>query len=255
MRLRILTHNAYWFQGSPSLWGEERPCAHHDVLLSLAQLYDSLAPDVLCLQEVYSTEDAEWLGDRLSMTGCHSPGGRLTDYGGAVLVKDANARVANCTFGDGHANPDFERVCFRTELPWPSGRKLIVVNVHLPSNRFADAQQAARQREKELEQVLRATPRPDVIAGDLNSVPGQEVSRLLTGAGFLDAAVLAGRDGQPTTPGRRRIDYVWIHANHGQALADYEVIDDERISARALGTQFLSDHFPVCVTLALSTCE
>jgi hypothetical protein len=38
MRLTIVSHNAYWFQGSPSLWGEERQEAHPDAFRALVRL-------------------------------------------------------------------------------------------------------------------------------------------------------------------------------------------------------------------------
>ena len=65
--LTVVTHNAYWFQGWPSLWGREEPRAHPEILDALASLYARLAPDVLCLQEVPDRQVLAELESRLGM--------------------------------------------------------------------------------------------------------------------------------------------------------------------------------------------
>ena len=71
--LTLVTHNAYWFQGAPSVWGEERVCAHAAVVQALAVLYSDLDPDVICLQEVPSAEVCIALRVQLGMEGAFPP--------------------------------------------------------------------------------------------------------------------------------------------------------------------------------------
>lgn len=244
--LTIVTHNAYWFQGAPSLWGEERPTAHEDILATLTELYRGLGPDVLCIQEAPDVGTVMRLAEGLAMGAkIYTPGGILRAYGGAVLVRGTVAALRNWTDESGEPH---ERVCLEARVPVWEGRSLRVVNLHLPSNRYDPVDVAAQRRVSELHHLLGRDLRPDVIAGDMNSPPGEEVSRTLSAAGYVDAAELAGQGNRPTTQSRR-IDYVWLDRDVAGGLANYEVIDDARF--RAPGDGLLSDHFPVCVRLAI----
>ena len=63
----LWSHNAYWFQGAPSLWGEELQVFHPEALAALTGLYTSLQPDVLLLQEVPGPDVPAALSESLNM--------------------------------------------------------------------------------------------------------------------------------------------------------------------------------------------
>jgi len=241
--MKIVTHNAYWFQGMPSRWGKERPAPHDDILAGLAGLYRSLEVDVLCIQEAPDANTVTHLAGDLGMEGhLYGAGGILHAYGGAMLVRNG-ATLRNQTDGSGGPH---ERVCLEAHVRVCAGRLLRIVNLHLPSNRYDAVDVAAERRVSELSRLLDRDPRPDVIAGDMNSPPGEEVSHTLLAAGYVDAAELAQQGDRPTTRSRR-IDYVWLAPDVAEGLASYEVIDDDRFCAPGGG--LLSDHFPICVRL------
>ena len=242
----IVTHNAYWFQGAPSRWGDEQPTPHKAILTALIDLYRSLEPDVLCIQEAPDADTVTHLAESLGMeASAYAAGGILPAYGGAMLVGDTAAVLYDWTDGSGKPH---ERVCLEAHVPIFEGRLLRVVNLHLLSNRYDPVEVAAQRRVSELHRLLDRNPRPDVIAGDMNSPPGEEVSRTLSAAGYVDAAELARQGDRPTTQSRR-IDYVWLGRDVAEGLTSYEVIDDDRF--RAPGGGLLSDHFPVCVQLTV----
>lgn len=61
MRIRLVSHNAFWFQGVPfpsDEPGEPQP----EVLEGLLTVYRALEPNLLCLQEVQPVECAQRLG-------------------------------------------------------------------------------------------------------------------------------------------------------------------------------------------------
>ena len=244
--MKVVTHNAYWFQGAPSRWGEERPAPHGEILAALVGLYRSLEADVLCIQEAPDAATVTHLAESLGMAGSvYGAGGILHAYGGAMFVRTAEAVLRNWTDGSGQPH---ERVCLEAQVPVCAGRLLRVVTLHLPSNRYDPLDVAVQRRVSELRRLLDRSPRPDVIAGDMNSPPGEEVSRTFSAAGYVDAAELTGQGDRPTTRSRR-IDYVWLDRGVAEGLESYEVIDDDRF--RTLSGGLLSDHFPLCVRLAV----
>jgi len=122
-----------------------------------------------------------------------------------------------------------------------------VAAVHLPSNRYAGSPSAGEAaRVVELRRVLAEPPRPDVVAGDMNCPPGSAPYRIMSEAGYVDAAVAAG-----SATSERRVDYVWIDAGQASRLTGFAALDGEGFRrVDAAGTPWtLSDHAPLMVEL------
>ena len=248
MMFTIVSHNAYWFQGCPSLWGNEQAHAYPAVVAALAALYRELETDVVCVQEVPDAATAQELAHELAARAEYCAGRVLVDYGGAILVRRHDARFRDLTRQPGQSGPTHERVCLEATVVLPDGRDLRVVNLHLPSNRFDPAPRAAERRREELVALVSRRARPHIVAGDMNSLPGHEVTALLHDAGYVDAAEVAGLGDVPTA-GQRRIDYVWACQELARTMVSYEVIADERFAMPEGGR--LSDHCPVRVVFSL----
>ena len=204
MTMTLVSHNAYWFQGAPSLWGQERAQAHPRVVDALAALYRRLAPDVLCLQEVPSEDITRRLAGDLGMQAVFAVGGKRTAYGGAVLWHGFEAEIEDLTQIRG--GPAFERMCLVLRSTGPEG--LTIVNVHLSSNRFAADGDGDTVRLSELETLFAACPMPDVVVGDFNAAVGGNVYNSMTARGYVECGTQACL---MMTPRERRVDYVWIH--------------------------------------------
>jgi len=241
--VRILTHNAYWFQGCPSRWGRERAAEAPKVVQALTDLYRSASPDVVCLQEVPGAALARDMSQALSLPEwVHAAGGLRPPYGGAILC-GRGACLRDCTRGDGR--PPHDRVHLRAGVAC-TGDRLEVAAIHLPSNRFAESPEAGdAARVTELAWVLAESPRPTVIVGDLNCLPGSPPYRVLEKAGYVDAAAAAGAPDAAA----RRVDYTWLDADLAGRLVRFAVLDDGPFRRQdAAGNAWrLSDHPPLVV--------
>lgn len=241
-RLRIVCHNAFWFQGSPyapAEPGEPVP----DVLGALVQIYGRLEPQALCLQEIQGDGVFARLCARTALSGSYCPGGLLTQYGGAVLWR-AGRLAADCR---GSEDPP-ERMWQIAEVPDGDGAVLIA-NVHLPSSRHLGEETAARRRIEEMAAVVEHDPAPDIVLGDLNEQPGGPLGGFLAERGYEDAAVLTGRTHVGTTPNGRRNDQIWVARARWNAVVDYGVVPNEEMTAHIPRKDYLSDHFPVWIDL------
>ena len=247
--MRIWSHNAYWFQGAPSLWGQERQTPHSDAVAALTTLYASLQPDVLCLQEVPSAEVATELGRQLDMHSCFAPGGERVAYGGALLwqrdVADQLGAGQNSTgqmedFTSLNVTQDrcFERVCMKLTLETALGT-LAIINVHLSSNRFAPGGNGELLRLPELDRLFSAAGLPHVIAGDFNATYDSKVCEQMQLQGYCDPHQSTGRV----------IDYVWTREpdlNRTEPLTF-----DGAFHVPGHSQVALSDHRPVGVGIQL----
>ena len=236
--MKLLCHNAYWFQGHPSRWGAERVADVPEVLDALTMLYASEGCDVVCLQEVQRSELAGTLARDLAMPTCfHAPGGMRPDYGGAVLSR-LRARCRDCARMDGHS--PHERTHLRASIEW-QGELLEVAVIHLPSNRYAESPEAGTAaRVDELKRILTESPRPNVIVGDMNCRPDSAPYRLVQDAGFADAS--AGSHG---------VDYVWLDATCARRLTRFAVLDSGAFCRTTPegAVWRLSDHAPLIIEL------
>mgnify|MGYP006413229327 CR=1 FL=1 len=241
MSLSVVSHNCYWFQGAPSLWGQERNQAHPRIVEALTRLYRQLAPDVLCLQEVPSEEAAQCLADGLGMQVAFARGGTREAYGGSVLWRGLDAEAEDLTFSSGVAV--FERVCLvlRGKGPQSDWR---LANVHLSSNRYAPGRKGDPVRLAEL-QALFADCQPDVVAGDFNATPGSPAYLDMEARGYTQGGVLAC---EPVAPEERRVDYIWIRDPGQFAARPADFKPASLVLAADADTQ-LSDHPPIITHL------
>ena len=243
-RMRIITHNTYWFQGAPSRWGDERVADVPEVFAALVELYGKLQPDVLCLQEVHRAELAEGLAIELGMSQwLHVPGGQRRDYGGAVLSR-GEADFRDCTTLDRQVH---ERCHVRATVNC-DGETIEIAAIHLPSNRFAGSPAGGeRARVAELGRVLAVAPLPDIVLGDMNCVPDSDTYRQAMQAGYRDAAT-AGPG--PALP--KRVDHVWLARRLADRLRSFTCIEDgDFVRVDPDGRRWrLSDHPILVVELA-----
>lgn len=249
-RLKILTHNAFWFQGagfetdSP---GDPVP----PVMESLVGIYRALAADVLCLQEIQDEPTFARLAAALGMPGRHSSGGVLRQYGGATLWREGSWVCGSAT-----CEPAAQRMWQTVEVGG-AGAAMMVCNIHLPSSRQLGRGAGARRLE-ELAAAVERDQRPAVVAGDFNERPGGSVCEYMASQGYLDMAAETGRAFLPTGLGGGRGDYIWLDRGLRERVVEYGVLHREVMAspsstAGCRGNNYeagyLSDHFPLWVTL------
>jgi len=239
--MRIVSHNAFWFQGVP--FTTDRPgAADMGVLATLAAVYRGLAPDVLAVQEIQDARTFGRLGGVLGMPGAYCPGAELPQYGGATFWRS------------GVLLADSRQAGVAPQRMWqvvrvPAGEiALVICHVHLPSARQLGAAAGAR-RLIELHAAMNQAHPPGVVLGDFNEAPGGPLSGRLARAGYVDAAEAAQDADRPTGPGGGRGDQIWVHQNLQGRLAGYGVLPAEAMGAQQAGKQHLSDHFPVWIEL------
>lgn len=246
--LRLLSHNVYWFQGTPFHSKEPRGC-DEGVLAQLLELYTELSPDVLCLQEVHEPALAQRLGEGLGMHARHCPGGREPQYGGALLWHGTGA------YRDWRDRAEADGEPFRIwqELvlgeDHPAGA-LRILNVHLPSNSQRTAAEGQQQRVASLERLLALEP--DVLMGDFNARPDAEELTPLRNAGYVDVAEELELGHLGTAGHTKRIDYAWVRNRLTARLRSYAVTDllSQPHRPRDAAKDALSDHWPLCIELA-----
>jgi endonuclease/exonuclease/phosphatase family metal-dependent hydrolase len=243
--MKILTHNAYWFQGYPSRWKVQRVADVPAVVAALTRLYASANADVICLQEVHLSRLAESLANQLGMrTWFHAPGGLRPDYGGVVMSRRPVHVQDHTRTGN---QPPHERVHFRVSLDW-NGRRIELAAIHLPSDAFTGSPEAGdAARIAELKRILSTPPRPDIVAGDTNSRVGTGPYRFMLDAGYVDSAGPAEGDAARA----RGMDCIWLDQALAGCLRSFRILNSGRfVQTTPEGeTWKLSDHSPLLVEL------
>ena len=242
-RLTILSHNVFWFQGegfATDAPGRPRP----QVAEPLMEIYRTLAPDVLCLQEIQDRPAFQMLCRSLRLPGRYTPGGVLGQYGGATLW-----RRGRFLCDSGLTPGPTQRMWQLVEVPAGEEGEIRLCNIHLPSSRQLGAA-AEQQRLTELSGAIEREPQAEVVVGDFNEPPGGPVGQYLTRQGYVDAAVAAGRAFRPTGLGGGRGDAIWIDRTLAGRLVEYGVLPGDLMRA-VEGQGALSDHYPLWITLAL----
>jgi endonuclease/exonuclease/phosphatase family metal-dependent hydrolase len=241
--LKVLCHNAFWFQGYP--FPDELPSdADAEILESLCSIYADLNPDIICLQEVQSQEVFQGIRERLGMSGCYCPGGGLHQYGGAVLWRDSSARPVIDSRNSGAGTQRMYQIV--ETQGW--GLPMQICNVHLPSQRQLGPRLAAEKRLSELLEVIEFGP--DLIAGDFNERDGLDLGKCLRRRGYIDSASTSGHSDLPTGLGGGRGDYIWLKGYLRHHLLEYGVVGKERLEFDGPGKLYLSDHLPLWVVLS-----
>lgn len=243
--MKLITHNAYWFQGFPPVWGQEKVAAAPVIVNALTRLYSAIKPDILCLQEVQDPKIVERIANRLGMDQwIHTQAGRMRHYRGAILCRD-EARFLDLTQ---KGDPAHERVHCRASLQW-NDHLFTLAMIHLPSNRYADSPQVGdANRIAELRRVLDTPPRPDCIVGDFNCTPGSPPYQILLDSGYVDVALHWPKG----LKADQRVDYIWVDAAQSEYVQSFSLLNGESftISLAEGVTAKLSDHPPLCVELA-----
>jgi len=239
---RIVSHNAYWFQGVP-FEGTNPGSPAPAIFAGLIEVYRSLQPDLLCLQEVQSAEVAEQLADALGMHAFHTPGKVRTQYGVASLTS-RTAGVADWQAHGKCVDRAWQLICVEVA----PRTTLTVANVHLPSGRQTSPEQTRRLQRAELLDVIGFEP--DVLCGDLNDSPGGIVTETMQASGYVDAACLRRRENLPSNIAGWRGDYIWVHGRDANSVIEYGAFAGDFRPAEATGKTFLSDHLPIWIDLA-----
>lgn len=241
----VLSHNAFWFQGSP--FATDRPPAPDGgILKRLGAIYREVNPDIICLQEVQDQRTFEMVSEHLGMPGCHCPGMKLPQYGGAVLWRPHIARQVRDSQGGA---PTTQRMWQTVEVQ-EDDCCLRICNVHLPSGRQLGPEGAAAQRIAELQELMRSCETgPDMILGDFNEQAGGSAGGYMESHGYVDAAGLSDRTCKPTNIGEGRGDYAWIKKQIGDCGLTYDVAAKQALAGGDTGKQYLSDHLPLWITV------
>jgi len=243
-RLTILTHNVFWFQGAA--FPTDKPGKPRaNVLEGLARLYRAVAADVLCFQEIQHEHAFDLLGQALGLAGHYTPGGTLSQYGGATFWREGACRRDSLG-----CRPSPQRMWQLVDARPGRSEAVCLCNVHLPSSRQLGPAAGTRRLE-ELACIIEAKPRPTIILGDLNEMPGGPVSEYLASMGYCDAAAMTGQTFRPSGLGDGRGDYVWVHSSLAERVIEYGVLPKERMIAAPAGEEFLSDHLPLWLTLEM----
>lgn len=241
--LRILSHNAYWFQGHP--FSDSRPGPPNPPILgALARLYRELSPDAVCLQEVQDEPSFAEAASALKFEGHYCPGGRRPHYGGAVFWR--RGRYLG-DWRDAPATP--QRVWQVFEVPLRPGVAVSVAGVHLTSARHMSEAEASCTRVADLTCLLDVGKKPIVIAGDFNEPPSGSASAFLAHQGYIDVATLVDDAPASTGVNKSRSDQIWLLESCLPAFRGFTAISWERLACHVPGKTTLSDHLPLYVDL------
>ncbi|MEM6710610.1 MAG: endonuclease/exonuclease/phosphatase family protein [Pseudomonadota bacterium] len=188
---------------------------------------------------------------------------RLDDEDGRTLQDFASAEAASA----GRLTPlGFQRDALLAQLKLSSGAMLAIVNLHLKSRATAawrrlssDAMRAAEIRAAaSLAEGLAATG-PAMLVGDFNETASSDLMHPIARLGWIDAMrweTGRARGAAARPPGtywkkrHTRLDYLLLSADLESSIEP----GSARTLSGALG-QRASDHYPVCVDLALEPAE
>jgi endonuclease/exonuclease/phosphatase family metal-dependent hydrolase len=242
----LVSHNAFWFQGAP--YGETSPGAPAEAVLDgLAALYRSLAPDLLCLQEVQDAPACMAVARRVGMRGHFCTGGAHGQYGGAVMGRLGSPAASSSKT----AAPPAQRFWQVHAWPLQNGDTLPVCNLHLASHRQLGEEEAAQSRITDLGRVLGLSPAPSIVAGDFNEGPDGGTSALMQERGYIDTAVLTGCAITSTGTGKGRSDQIWVSGALAERVSGFEVVPWGKLACDLPGITHLSDHLPLILRLDL----
>ena len=262
-RLSVASWNLWWRFGP---WADRQP--------AIDATLQRIAPDVVCLQEVFETRDGERQAERIAaaLGGYHvalSTGVGLdlaSESLGNVVLSRWPIRSHEVRRLPAPAGLDELRVALRADIDGPRG-PIEVFCTHL--NWRLDHSGVRQDQVRALCEFVAETAGrrtfPPVLGGDFNAEPDSEEIRLLTGLAavpvpglvFLDAWRTAGDGGVGSTWSNanpfavldcepdRRIDYVFVGypRDHGAGQ-----VTAARVEAREPvdGIQ-PSDHYAICV--------
>ncbi len=188
--MRVMTWNLWWRFGP---WEQRRP--------AIEAVIDEQAPDVLCLQEVWSEAGSSLAHELGAARGWHVA---ITDdpftqrdvgFHNAIVSRWPLTNVESIALVGGDGAPGHRRVLVAdVDAPWGAWP---VASTHL-AYRFDESGVRQRQAEQLLQVAAGRRGDPDtalpmIVCGDLNAVPDSDEVRLLTGrrAGPIPNLVLS----------------------------------------------------------------
>lgn len=248
VRMRLLSHNVFWAQGSP--FPTDQPGQPDPFIVgALVGQYRTLAPDILCLQEVQSEAAYQVWRRALDMEGTYCPGLVQRHYGVAAFWKHGRLLFDARSGGE-----PVQRAWQVIEVLFGNGDSLSVGNIHLPSGRQVGQERARELRVNEVQHILDGSDPPHVLAGDFNEGPGGPLTDYLIGQGYVDSALLTAPQGTspaPTALGGGRGDYIWVCGHLKDCVAQCGTLSRAVLALCAEGKTSLSDHMPLWADLTL----
>ena len=239
----ILNQNVYWFQGYPAD-DSQKIELKQSVFQKLITLYKSIAPDIILLQEIQSSEIAQKTAFAMDMHYFYTPGEEISRYGGMVLYKKKlNLSLLKVNFA-----VQFQRVCQLVEI---KDKGLILCNLHLPSDAQISLEQAIVKRREELSGIFESTQKPDIICGDFNEnefQPCPSVEFTLQNQ-YYDAISHNIQKNRNTKIKGKRGDYIFIKNENKDSIQTFYTIDLEDYKVKHQDDFHLSDHFPICLEI------
>ncbi|MCD6562483.1 MAG: hypothetical protein J7K23_01045 [Thermoproteales archaeon] len=231
--LSIVSHNAHWFTG---LYRDnDSRVSENEILDKFTEVYRKLKVDLLCLQEVKSLRQVKCLENNLSMKGIYMKGVMYWQYGGAILFDESFSLV------DYMALKNITRFC-QIAVFDVRGVEISICNLHLPSSKYV--KDASSKQVEEVSYVL-ACSQPQIIVGDFNAQPIDKIYSYMHDIGYVDSASLFGKIENTTVCGKR-IDYIWVIKE-----LKNNVVNNNVYSNIVYKNIFLSDHFPLKVTIKI----
>ena len=245
MRIKLVSHNVYWFQGHP-FQGDRPETADPRILKRLAALYLEQQADILCLQEIQSREVFNSIALAAKMKGAFAEGRVYGQYGGCVCTRHEfePEPPADCEPGA------LERMALLCKVS--AGQTALGIgNIHLTSGRQSGKDRAGAARLREMEGIFHlAGGKIDILCGDFNEHAGGGVSRFLEENGYTNAASLGGKREIASLAGcTSGGDQIWVRESMKDSVADYGVICDGFSISDVPGKKFLSDHLPVWIVV------
>jgi endonuclease/exonuclease/phosphatase family metal-dependent hydrolase len=240
--IKIVSHNACWFQGFP-YEALDPDAAHTKVLDRLTSIYRSHSSDVVCIQEVQHAKMADVVASRLKSSARYTRGGAYPVYGCATFAN----KIGAITESGNSASP--AQRAWQISNVALADAALNIGNVHLSSDRFIGEAAAADARVEDLRAMLNATGQIDVICGDFNEGPREACALLLEQEGFVDAAIATDASLPSTGVGKDRSDQIWVRDELETAIAGFGATAWDDLAFNAPGKDVLSDHLPLWLEL------
>jgi endonuclease/exonuclease/phosphatase family metal-dependent hydrolase len=211
---------------------------------AVAQVINSLEPDLVALQEVDNkttrAKGMDLTAELSRRTGMQGIFGKAMDYAGggygeAVLCRHPVLQTRNNPLP--HLPNAEPRAALEVHIQLPSGENVVFVGTHLDhlQDQSSRMMQAGRINELYADNNL-----PVVLAGDLNAVPGSDPIDLLS----RKWTCVQQTNPQPTFPSTnpiRKIDYIMFKPERRWRVLSSRVIDEK----------VASDHCPFFAVLEL----
>ena len=145
-------------------------------------------------------------------------------------------------------NIQFQRVCQLIEI---NDKRLILCNLHLPSDAQISIEQAIIKRREELSAIFESSKKPDIICGDFNEDEFQHCPSIefTLQNQYYDGISHNIQKNRNTKIKGKRGDYIFIKNEKKDSIQAFYTIDLEEYKIKHQDTFHLSDHFPICIEI------